>query len=116
MTVSEFYDQIGGDYAGVKGRLVNDERILKFLMKFKNTSDYAQMMEALGKEDYETAFRMSHNLKGVGLNLGLTGLHKESDILCEALRGGKPSVDISGMVSAVEKEYNKVIDVIQALS
>jgi hypothetical protein len=72
-------------------------------------------MEALSKQDYETAFCMAHNLKGIGLNLGLTGLHKESDVLCEALRGGKPTVDISDMVSGVEEEYNKVMDAISAL-
>jgi hypothetical protein len=32
------------------------------------------------------------------------------------LRGGKPTADISGMVSAVEEEYNKVIDAIKMLS
>jgi hypothetical protein len=115
MTLQEYYAQIGGDYAGVKSRLANDERILRFLMKFKTTSDYTQMMDALNKEDYATAFGMAHNLKGIGLNLGFTGLHQESSILCEALRGGKPTVDISEMVSSVEVEYNKVMDTIAFL-
>jgi HPt (histidine-containing phosphotransfer) domain-containing protein len=116
MTVKEGYEQFGGDYEGVTRRLMSDERILKFLLKFKDMPDYQQMMDALKQEDYELAFRLSHNLKGVGLNLGLTGLQKESHDLCEALRGGKPTVDISGMVAAVEEEYNKVIQAINALS
>jgi HPt (histidine-containing phosphotransfer) domain-containing protein len=116
MTVKECYEQFGGDYEGVSRRLMTDDRILKFLMKFKDMPDYQQLMDALKQEDYELAFRTSHNLKGVGLNLGLTGLQKESHDLCEMLRGGKPTADISGMVSAVEEEYNKVIDAIKMLS
>jgi HPt (histidine-containing phosphotransfer) domain-containing protein len=116
MTVKECYDQFGGDYDGVSRRLMSDDRILKFLIKFKDMPDFQQMMDALSQEDYELAFRMSHNLKGVGLNLGLTGLQKESHDLCESLRGGKPTVDISGMVSAVEEEYNKVISAIEKIS
>jgi HPt (histidine-containing phosphotransfer) domain-containing protein len=115
MTIQECYNQIDGDYAGVKCRLIDDERILRFLIKFKTTSDYTRLMDALRKEDYETAFCMAHNLKGIGLNLGFTSLYKESNVLCEALRGGKPSADISEMISAVEEEYNKVMDAISSL-
>jgi HPt (histidine-containing phosphotransfer) domain-containing protein len=69
----------------------------------------------LENKDYEIAFRMSHNLKGVSLNLGLTNLQKASQELCETVRHGEPATDISGLVTKVTEEYNKVVDAISKL-
>jgi HPt (histidine-containing phosphotransfer) domain-containing protein len=109
MTVQECYDMMQGDYEGVSERLLKDERIEKFLRKFLADKDYEELMSSLAEKDYETAFRASHSLKGLSLNLGLTGLQKASETLCEELRGGEPSVDITPMRDAVEEEYQKVI-------
>jgi HPt (histidine-containing phosphotransfer) domain-containing protein len=116
MTVQECYQLMEGDYEGVLGRLLKTERIQKYLQKFKDSDDYSNMLTALRGADYETAFRMSHNLKGNSMNLGFTGLQASSSELCEALRGGAPTIDIGGMVSAVGIEYDKVIAAIQQLS
>lgn len=115
MTVQECYAKMSGDYEGVKERLLKDERIEKYLRKFLDSGDYASMMEALEKKDYETAFRASHSLKGVSLNLGFTGLRNSSDKLCEALRGGEPKVDLQDMVLAVTEDYEQVKAAIQLL-
>lgn len=115
MTVQECYEKMNGDYEGVTGRLMSDERVKKYLLKFVAATDYSNMLDALEKEDYELAFRMSHNLKGVSLNLGLTGLQKTSDALCESLRGGKPTVDIEPLLTPVKEEYAKVIDSVKGL-
>jgi HPt (histidine-containing phosphotransfer) domain-containing protein len=115
MTVQECYEAISGDYEGVKGRLLTDERIQKYLVKFSNATDYQQMVDAINQEDYELAFRMSHNLKGVSLNLGITQLQKTSEVLCEEFRNGKPQNDITGLLNAVTDEYNRTIDAIKSL-
>jgi HPt (histidine-containing phosphotransfer) domain-containing protein len=104
-----------GDYEGVKGRLLNDERIQKYLLKFAAATDYQQMVDAIDQEDYELAFRMSHNLKGVCLNLGITQLQKSSEILCEEFRNGKPQNDITGMLQAVTEDYQSTISAIKGL-
>jgi HPt (histidine-containing phosphotransfer) domain-containing protein len=115
MTVQECYEKMNGDYEGVSSRLLSDERVKKYLLKFVNAKDYQEMLDALEKEDYEVAFRMSHNLKGVSLNLGLTGLQKTSNVLCEALRGGKPTVDIEPLLTPVKEEYKKAVEAIGEL-
>lgn len=115
MTVSECYQLMDGDYEGVIGRLMKDERILKYLLKFKDGTDFMTMLQALEEEDYETAFRMSHNLKGISLNLGFTGLQISSSELCEALRGGKPAIDITELLKSVKQEYDKVNAAIEKL-
>ena len=115
MTVKECYDAFGGNYEEALTRLMKDERIAKYLGKFRDATDYAQFLEALDKEQYEDAFRYMHNLKGVSLNLSMTRLGKESSELCEAFRGGKPTVDITDMLAAVKREYDTVIDAVSKL-
>jgi HPt (histidine-containing phosphotransfer) domain-containing protein len=106
---------MNGDYEGVKGRLLTDERIKKYLIKFANATDYQQMVDAIEQNDYDLAFRMSHNLKGVSLNLGITQLQKTSEVLCEEYRNGAPQNDVTGLLQAVTDAYNQTIDAIQGL-
>lgn len=108
MTVQECYQGFGGDYEGVLSRLMKEERVLKYLNKFSMSNDLEQIELALKGENYEEAFRLVHNLKGVALNLGLTPLHQSSDILCEAVRHGKPTIDITGMLSDLRDTWATV--------
>lgn len=116
MTVQEFYKSISGDYEGVSMRLVKDDRILKYLKRFRDSDDYQNMIKGLEEKDYEIVFRMSHNLKGMSLNLGLTDLQKTSDALCEATRHGKPDINIEPLVEAVKESYRKTLDAVNRLS
>ena len=112
MTVKECYDAFGGDYSDVLGRLAKDERILKYLKMFVAGNDYQLIAASLEAENYEEAFRNVHNLKGVSLNLGLTPLKETSSVLCEALRHGKPTVDVAPMLAAVKTAYDSVVSAI----
>lgn len=115
MTLQEFYVLAGGKYEEVLSRLMDDARIKKYLNKFVDTKDCNDMLEAIKNEDWETAFRMSHNLKGMSQNLGLTTLGRVSSELCETMRHGKPTEDNTGLVDAVMEEYNRVISAISNL-
>lgn len=112
MTIREYYEKMGADYDDAFGRLMKDERILKYLRMFAAGKDLEQFDEALAAENYEDAFRFVHNLKGVSLNLGLTPLAKSSSVLCDALRHGKPTEDISGMIAAVKEDHAKIVGII----
>ena len=103
MNLNEFYEAVGGKYDEVLGRLAKEERILKYLNKYVDNPDYEDLVSALNAEDYEAAFRHSHNLKGVAANLGLGNLFEASHAICEELRPCvKPDKDISGMLEAVK--------------
>ena len=115
MTVQECYSVFGGDYLGVSARLRKDERILKYLRMFVSDESDRLLADALAGERYEEAFRHVHNLKGVALNLGLTPLQIPAETLCEALRPGKPTVDISAMTEAVFAAYRRIYSAIQLL-
>ena len=115
MTVNECYTLMQGDYQDVLGRLMTDARIQKYLGKFAAGTDYSQLLSALEEQRYEEAFRFSHNLKGMCLNLGLSVLAASSSTLCEALRNGPPTVDVAPMLAQVTADYNMVIDAISQL-
>lgn len=115
MTVKECYDFLGADYDGVLGRLLKEERITKFLGKFLQDPMLPPLEQALADEDYETAFRCAHNIKGVCQNLGITVLAEVSSDLTEQLRGGKPSEDITPNLEKVRQEYAKTVQAIESL-
>lgn len=115
MDTQTFYLVVNGDYVEVFGRLGNDERICKYLRKFAETTTYDEMMNALSEKDWETAFRASHNLKGMTANLSLTALYRSSSELCENLRKDAQKVDLTPLVQAVTQDYLIVMDGISAL-
>lgn len=115
MTVKECYRIMGADYEDVLQRLLDDKRIKKYLGKLLDSNELQQFEDCLVMENYEEAFRHMHNIKGLSLNMGLSPLHKSSDILCEALRGGKPAVDVEPLLQDVKKDYETIAAAIQEL-
>lgn len=115
MTIQEFYNVLGGDYDEVISRLVKEERIIKYLTKFAGEDSLKPLHDGLDSEQYNDAFRAVHSIKGMCLNLGLETLRQSSSALCEELREGKPSKDISDMVNRVDSDYADAIKAIQEL-
>ena len=115
MLITEFYDKVNGNYDEVKSRLMTDERIIKYLRKFPATGDFENLKAALAEENWELAFRTSHNLKGMCLNLGLTSLFEPSSALCENLRSGSPKEDCAPFMAEVEKKYTETLEAIAQL-
>lgn len=76
MTLEECYRALGGSYSEVLARLIDDKMITKYLNKFTEDTSYRDIFTALENNDYETAFRAAHTLKGICLNLGLENLYK----------------------------------------
>lgn len=115
MTVQECYDKMESNYGEALGHLGNDRLIEKYLRKFLVDESYHGLCAALAEKEYGKAFEHVHNLKGVGLNLAFTRLHKSAGELCEALRGGEPKGDIDALLENVKEDYEKTISAIQQL-
>lgn len=115
MTLEECYDLMQGDYKDVMQRLMRESFVERFLFKFLGSADLENLKASLEAEDYAEAFRFAHSLKGECLNLGISRLQHSSSELCEALRGGKPQTDISGILQAVEEDYIMTKDAIRRL-
>lgn len=93
MTLQEFYTRIGGNYDDTLRRIPSEALVRKFVLKYPNDPSFGQLKDALAAQDWETAFRASHTLKGVAQNLGMEHLYQVSSALCEAVRGSKPLTD-----------------------
>ena len=112
MTEKEFYDQIGGDYADAMSRLLDEKRVVKYLNKFLSATDFAEMEKAIDESRWEDAFRFSHNLKGVALNLSLKVLAASASELCERFRHGPPEGDFSDLREQVRRDYALVTSLV----
>ena len=91
MTLEECYNKFNGDYKLVLSRLMMDKMVDRFIRKFLDDQSYNLLMKSLDEKNYQEAFRASHTLKGLCLNLCLDGLFKPINELTEALRGGNPA-------------------------
>ncbi len=86
--IKSAYDKIGADYADAKRRLVSDDLVARFAMKFLDDQSFANLEQGMADRDVKTAFMAAHTLKGVCSNLGLTNLYEPSSALTEVLRAG----------------------------
>lgn len=114
--MKNFYQAIEGDYEGTIARLLTEERIKKYVLRFLNIEDYNNLVSELANENWPEAFRAVHNLKGVSLNLGFSKLAASSSELCEAIRNGAPTIDVKPLMYNVTKDYNKLIEEIKKIA
>lgn len=114
MTIKEFYEMADGDYNEALAGLGKEERIYKFLNKFPKTDMVNKIRTSYEAKDFESAFIDAHNLKGMSMNIALVKLKEVSSDLTESLRNG-PQGDVEGLISEVEKEYNKVCELINKI-
>lgn len=115
MTVKELYDAVGADYNDASNRLLDDARIKKYVLKYVEQTELADLEKALKEERWEDAFRNAHNIKGISLNLSLTNLHDPSSELCEMLRNGKPAEDPSPLFEKVKQSHEKFYALVKEL-
>lgn len=115
MSIEECYQEFGGSYRDVLGRLGKDEKILKYLRLFLSEDGYAELGRTVRERDYRKAFEHAHNLKGAALNLSLDGLFRTASTLCEDLRSGEPKGDVDAMMDEVTLEYEKVRNAVEML-
>ena len=114
MTVEKFYELIGGDYAGTKGRLMADEGIIRFVNKFPADGSYQLLLDSIAAGNVEEAFRAAHTIKGVAQNLGFTQLFTVAEEVTEILRAG--SLAVEAKMPKLTEKYNATIDAIAMLN
>lgn len=116
MDLRTCYEQMGGDYEAVMGRLGQEERIVKFLRLFSADENFQLLTQSLDQQDWPTAFRAAHSLKGVALNLGLSDLARSASDMTECLRSGAPAGEPAPLYEAVKADYEKTVAAIAALT
>ena len=115
MTVKECYEFVGGNYDEVMGRLMKEERVIKYLGKFRNDPSYGEIFSAADAQDWELLFRASHTMKGVCYNLSLNTLGDAADAVCESVRPGvAPRTELAPLLEALKESYEKNMEGIAA--
>lgn len=115
MTIKECYEAMNGNYDEVVGRLMGEARVIKYVRKFAANTEFADFETAYAEKNWQEAFRHIHSLKGMCANLSMTQLFTSSSELCETLRGGEPSIDITDMIEKVRGDLKMTMDAIAGL-
>ena len=115
MNLKDFYSAAQGSYEDVMGRLLTEQRVLKYLKRIPDMPDYAEMKNAFAAGNWEIGFRTSHSIKGVALNLGLTGLGAKASAVCETVRHGAPAEDPTPLVNDLCSFYDNTCALIAQL-
>lgn len=108
----------GADVEGTLHRFMGNEALfLKFLLKFKDDTNYSGLIESLDQENYEEAFKYAHTLKGVSANLGLDPICRPVSELTELLRGKTAAEIDQGQVAeqreTLKEAYERFIKLIE---
>lgn len=112
MTLKQLYNSIVGDYDDVVKRLISEELVSRFVVKFVADDSFSVLNEGMRERDAEKAFRGAHTLKGVAQNLGFTALGKSAAELTEVLRG-RTFVGADELFEKVKADYENVISAIK---
>ena len=104
MELEEFYKQVGGNFEDVKRRLLNEEFIRKFVLKFKDDETFDNLI----------------TLKGTSVNLGFDDLYQASCNLTECLRekenlNDEELEEAGKLLQIVKNSYQKIIELIVQL-
>lgn len=114
MKIREFYERTDGDFTGVIGRFLQEERVVRFVRMFPEDPSYRDLEKNLEEGRTEEAFRAVHTLKGVCMNLGFSVLYRSSYEVTEALRAEDLARAKAGM-DALRRDYNGILEGIASL-
>ncbi|MDE6784471.1 MAG: Hpt domain-containing protein [Ruminococcus sp.] len=111
MTLKECYNALEGDYDDVMSRLMMENLVRKFVVKFLDDASYKNLMSNMNEKKYDEAFREAHTLKGICQNLSFTKLFVSSEAVTEALRAGDYD-KASALLPQLESDYAQTTAVI----
>lgn len=112
MTLRECYAAMDGSYEDVVARLMTENLVKKFVLKFLSDTSFDTLDKALQDRDYDEAFRAAHTLKGICQNLSLTRLYESSARITTALRNGGYE-EAQKLLAQVQEDYNQTISAIR---
>lgn len=99
-------EESGADVeATLKRFMGNDAIYLKFLGKFPNDPNYANLGANMEAKNFEEAYKCAHALKGVVGNLGLPPIFDNVSALVEELRN-KTNADVDA--ARADEEWQRV--------
>lgn len=95
--------------------LENKDLYVKFLKKFLDDPNYAQMQEDVKAKDYVKLLESSHALKGLSGNLGLDPMFEKLSKMVSDIRANDYS-DIENLNVAIKEYYDLYVGIISKLA
>lgn len=113
MDLKACYDQLGGDFDGVIGRMRREQMVTKFLVKFLDDPSFALFEASMREKNYDEALRAVHTLKGICQNLSFTPLYESSSLITKALKekDADRAVELAPQLS---RDYERVVRAVEA--
>jgi len=118
MNLRECYEAFGGDYNDVLTRLMDEDFVKMFVVKFLNDKTFDNLVADIEKKDIKEAFREAHTLKGLVQNLSFTSLFEPVSVLTDELRDKESFDETSGvdeMLNKVKEQYDITVKAIKEL-
>ena len=112
--IRQLCEAVGGNYDELMQRLVSEEFVTRFVVRFLSDDTFAQLKQSMEAGDVETAFRMAHTLKGVAQNLGFGNLGRSASLLTEVLRQ-KTFDGTEQLFARVTTDYDNVIAAVKSI-
>ncbi len=104
-------EECGADVETTLKRFMNNDAIYqKFLGKFPNDPNYANLGTNLETGAFEEAYKCAHALKGVVGNLGLTPIYEKVSTLVEELRNKAAEEVDAARANELWQEIKKVYE------
>jgi len=117
MTLQELYTKIDGDYEQVCRVLRLDKLIDKHIRKFAHNELVDQLNNAKADLNPTDIFEITHALKGVSANLGLSGINRLSSEITEDFRPGNQrklsDEEVRNKIDEINSEFLKIVDVVK---
>ena len=104
ISMREAYEKIGANYDDACARLMGEEMLARFALKFLDDESMDKLEAAMAARDAESAFMAAHTLKGVSQNLGFDNLY-EPAVVTEALRGADAVDGAREGMHALQQQY-----------
>lgn len=109
--LEQLYTEGDGDYASVIGRMRTPERVAKFLGFFVQDPSYETLRTSLANEDWDSAFRAAHTLKGVASDMGFAKLSAAASDVTEELRAKRNEGGVA-LMPMVDEYYRTATEAI----
>lgn len=105
-------EAIGAETEDTLERFMNDEEMyLGYVKGFPEEPTMKKLEQAVGDQDYETAEKEVHALKGIAINLGFVPMADSAIDMLEELRADNIP-DALEAYEELEKQYKKYVEVI----
>ena len=108
------YEKIGADYDDALQRLMSDEMVARFAIKFLDDDSMPNLDAAMAAGDAKAAFIAAHTLKGVCQNLSFDNLYKPAVDVTEALRDASDITAAEPLMPALRKAYAETTKAIRS--